>query len=124
MEEVRYCQSCGAYLPLGTKKCLACGYPIQVTKAKDDTDTIETTPLDDNTYTVYVDGVPMQSFSVGKKENVLDLDNPRIKVLWNGTARDATIVHRMYHPTDYAGRDITGRMYRHNSMEVILRIEL
>jgi hypothetical protein len=95
-----------------------------VPKDESDPNVLETTTLDDGTYTVYVDGVPVQSFRVGETENVLDLENPRIKVLWNGETRDATIVHRMYHPTDYAGRDITGRMYRNNSMEVILRIEL
>lgn len=124
MEGIRYCQSCGAYLPLGRRKCLACGSPIEVPKDESDQNVLETTKLEDDTYMVYVDGVPVQSFRVGQKENVLDLDNPRIKVLWNGVTRDATIVHRMYHPTDFAGRDITGRMYRHESMEVILRIEL
>lgn len=124
MEEVKYCQSCGAYLPKGQKKCLACGFPIEAQKEERDPNTLEISSLDDNIFTVYVDGVPMQSFRVGQKENVLDLDNPSIKVLWNGVTRDATIVHKMYHPTDDAGRDITGRMYRHESMEVILRIEL
>lgn len=124
MEEVRYCQSCGAYLPLGQKKCLACGLPTEVMKEQDDTDTIETAPLEDNTFTVYVGGVPIQHFQVEKKENVLDLDKSKIKVLWNGVTRDATIIHKMYQPSHYAGRDITGRIYRFGSMEVILRIEL
>lgn len=124
IEEIEYCPNCGIYLPLGTKKCLACGYPIRVTKAKDDMDVIETSPLGDNTYTVYVDGLPIQHFSVGEKENVLDLDNPHIKVSWAGTTRDATIVHKMYQPIECAGRDMTGRLYKNESMEVILRIEL
>lgn len=124
MEEVKYCQTCGAYLPLGRSKCLACGSPIEVPKDESDQNVLETTLLDDNTYTFYANAVPVKSFRVCEKENVLDLDNPRIKVLWNGETQDATIVHRMYHPTDYSGRDITGRMYRHESMEVILRIDL
>lgn len=30
MNEPTYCKSCGAYIPEGKKKCLACGFPIEI----------------------------------------------------------------------------------------------
>ena len=30
MTQPTYCKSCGAYIPDGKKKCLACGFPVDV----------------------------------------------------------------------------------------------
>lgn len=30
MNEPTYCKSCGAYIPVGHKKCLACGFPVEI----------------------------------------------------------------------------------------------
>lgn len=30
MNEPTYCKSCGAYIPTGQKKCLACGFPTEI----------------------------------------------------------------------------------------------
>lgn len=30
MNEPTYCKSCGAYIPEGQKKCLACGFPVEI----------------------------------------------------------------------------------------------
>lgn len=30
MNEPTYCKSCGAYIPEGQKKCLACGFPAEI----------------------------------------------------------------------------------------------
>lgn len=30
MNESTYCKSCGAYIPVGQEKCLACGFPTEI----------------------------------------------------------------------------------------------
>lgn len=30
MKESAYCKSCGAYIPVGQEKCLACGFPTEI----------------------------------------------------------------------------------------------
>ena len=35
MAQVTYCKSCGAYIPEGRKKCLACGFPVEIPSLTD-----------------------------------------------------------------------------------------
>lgn len=35
MNEPTYCKSCGAYIPTGQKKCLACGFPVEIPSLTD-----------------------------------------------------------------------------------------
>ena len=43
MTQPTYCKSCGAYIPDGKKKCLACGFPVDVPSLGGDINKVETT---------------------------------------------------------------------------------
>lgn len=43
MKPSTYCKNCGAYIPDGKKKCLACGFPVDVPSLYDDPNKVETT---------------------------------------------------------------------------------
>ena len=116
MEEVRYCQSCGAYLPTGQKKCLACGLPIEATKTEDNTDAIETTALEEDVFTVYADGKPLYDFIPKRKaKSDIDLDKllsqefftvkigGKVKWFYLGKA-DLEIGSTIYHTKDLFGK--------------------
>lgn len=116
MGEIRYCQSCGAYLPKGQKKCLACGLPIEATKTEDNTDAIETTALEEDVFTVYADGKPLYDF-IPKREAKSDIDLDKLlsqefftvkiggKVKWFYLGKaDLEIGSTIYHTKDLFGK--------------------
>ena len=43
MKQTTYCKNCGAYIPDGKKKCLACGFPVDVPSLGWDINKVETT---------------------------------------------------------------------------------
>lgn len=67
MNESTYCKSCGAYIPEGQKKCLACGFPIEIPSLGVDKDKVETVPLDGVFY-----AISEKYYSKGKPD--IDLD--------------------------------------------------
>ena len=55
MNPATYCKKCGAYIPDGKEKCIACGFPADVPLAlpkNDDFETLQTTTIDDTTVQV------------------------------------------------------------------------
>ena len=67
MNKSTYCKSCGAYIPTGQKKCLACGFPIEIPSLGGDKDKVETVPLDGVFY-----AISEKYYSKGKPD--IDLD--------------------------------------------------
>ena len=43
MKPATYCKNCGAYIPDGKKKCLACGFPVDAPSLGGDINKVETT---------------------------------------------------------------------------------
>lgn len=107
MNESTYCKSCGAYIPTGQEKCLACGFPIEIPSLGGDKDKVETVPLDGVFY-----AISEKYYSKGKPD--IDLDKllkqefftvkigGKVKWFYFGKA-DMEIDSTIYHTKDLFG---------------------
>ena len=122
MKEARYCKSCGAYIPKGQRKCVACGTHIGT---GGDGGTIQTSRLDENRFSVYPDGPAIYRMEPNT-EPILDLDTMgEIKVRFGGKVHSAYVDHQTYLlGVSYGGRALDGRILLNDTLEVRLLLQL
>ena len=126
MEEVKYCEQCGAYIPSGREKCLACGAPVKLPHTSGDKESVEETAY----YNILSEQMLFQNgeavfdekrhvFAVKDKVDI-DLDSIFNKTCFTCKWRGETQMCYLGKPPiveyeeigDHTGRDISGRMYR------------
>lgn len=119
MEEPRYCEKCGAYIPQSEEKCIACGAGGSSLPTATDSDVLQTTPLGSSVVTIPVDGAAIRAAVLGARrcweENVLDLDALKgapTKAKLFGEVGEAYITETTLEPVITCGRDIDGLMRR------------
>lgn len=108
MEEVRYCEKCGAYIPQGEEKCIACGGG-----GKPEDGGAKDHYARDNDLMVFVDG--NLTDIIHKQDDVLDLDaltKGEVKCKMFGKVGRAYIADRRIIPCVAAGRRIDGTFGR------------
>lgn len=112
MEEVKYCEQCGAYIPNGRGKCLACGAPVKLPHTSGDKESVEET--------VYYSTEAVFDEKRHEEKVDIDLDSIFNKTCFTCKWRGETRMCHLGKPPivvyeeigDTMGRDISGRMYR------------
>lgn len=107
MNESTYCKSCGAYIPEGRKKCLACGFPVEIPSLGGYKDKVETTPLDCVSYEIrekyYSKCKPDIDLDKLLKQDFLTVKiGGKVKLFYFGKA-DMEIGSTIYHTKDLFG---------------------
>lgn len=124
MNEPTYCKSCGAYIPVGHKKCLACGFPVEIPSLGGDKDKVETVPLDGVFY-----AISENYYSKGKPD--LDLDKVFSKtwftVKFNGNTSTFYLGSNpkvVCEDRELSGRTTDGRIQRNISTKRKIKLTL